>query len=60
MADHDNDEGMMKKKVELPLPKPHQRVVYCPRQRRMHAEKWPESWPIMTLMKIMWRSSRSE
>ena len=56
VADHDDDEDHEEEeqqKVELPPPKPHQRVGCCPRQRRMHEEKWPESWPIVTLMKIM-------
>ena len=56
MADHDDDEGdeeEKQQKVELPLPKPHQLVGCCPRQRRMQEEERPESWPIVMMVKIM-------
>ena len=63
MADHDDDEGdeeEKQQKVELPLPKPHQLFGCYLRQHRMEEEERPESWPIVMIVKIMWRSSRSE
>ena len=63
MADHndnEDDEEEKQQKVELPLPKPHQRVGCCPGQLRTHEEERPESWPIMTMMKVMKRKSSSK
>ena len=64
MADHDDGEDHVEEQqvgvTPLPLPKPHQQARCCPRHRRMQEEEKPESWPIMTMMKVMKKSSRSE
>ena len=59
-ADHDHDEKEGEQQVELPLPPPEQHQQPCyPRNRRMQEEERPESWPIMTMMKIMKKRSSS-
>ena len=57
MADHDDDEDHVEEQQvgvkPQPLPKPHRQAGWCPRQRRMQEEERPESWPIVTMVKIM-------
>ena len=44
----------------LPLtPEPHRQACCCPRHRQMKEDERPESWPIMTMMMMMMKESRS-
>ena len=56
-ADRDDGEDHVKDQqvgvTPLPPPKPPRQAGCCPRQRRMQEEERPESWPIVTMMKVM-------